>query len=694
MAKFYLYIYYIISLLFTIKAEKAYEKCKYSFYCRKDQMNNVCLLKERTNSPEIFDVVLNSDFNNSFSCDVNNALVYETGKTIDSQPKDKQFIRPSYIDGTCVNNSQCLIGICQNYKCITFSKCFSHEQCPLNTFCKNNKCLPLLEDNSPCSNSYECNFNSYCDAEEKICKKLFSIEDNGDITKRKGDYKNFDEICSSGGYLKDKNNNIYCQTLYNVNYECDDDKCKYKYINSKNEEFFEDINENCLCGYNRHRRKYCILANGEKDYIEFLNIRKDFLANENYIKKCHTLERDSKDICNELINTDKSLDFRNFVKTYNNLKIKALEFHRIKDSEPCVKNVVFGYDTNPVIPLKQKCPKYSCNSSLPVCLLGINPFSETDDIKITLNSEICAINENCILSSVSNDFLQIMSTEKILGTCSIYSYWTGLRYPGEECNIDSDCNITFKCRNGKCLGLNEGENCTETSQCVVGLYCNKDSKKCNKQKPEGETCKEAWDCQNFLGCYRGRCIKLGILKPGVINNEITSPFPGNDRRDLLCTTGEMDWDNGYCVETKYNDEWLKKYNKKIDENGFITCEYNEDCIYDNGKNSITKKCGCGYNSDGQGYCPLPNNQRKEQWNERIKNLANIAKNGCHSLSRFNCYSQNSLEDDKNKRKYDKDTINAHLFYNSVPCAEKMFSLNKYLKVNFYILFILYFILKY
>jgi hypothetical protein len=45
MAKYYLYIYYIISLLFTIKAEKAYEKCKYSFYCRKDQMNNVCLLK-------------------------------------------------------------------------------------------------------------------------------------------------------------------------------------------------------------------------------------------------------------------------------------------------------------------------------------------------------------------------------------------------------------------------------------------------------------------------------------------------------------------------------------------------------------------------------------------------------------------------------------------------------------------------
>lgn len=106
----------------------------------------------------------------------------------------------------------------------------------------------------------------------------------------------------------------------------------------------------------------------------------------------------------------------------------------------------------------------------------------------------------------------------------------------EDCNIDTDCILNNECKNGKCSGFNEGENCTKTYECSVGLFCDKDSKKCLKQKKEGETCKEGWDCQNYLGCYRGRCIKLGILKPGVINNEKTSPFP-NGRRELLCTTG-------------------------------------------------------------------------------------------------------------------------------------------------------------
>ena len=695
MEKNYLYIFYIFSIL-IIKSKEEDNNCIYSFHCKtSNKNNNICLEKIRTNSPSIFNIILNSNFNNSLSCDVNSAFVSETPKIIESKNKNENFLRPSYLNGYCENNSQCLIGICKKNKCISYSKCISHEHCPINTFCSNGNCIPLLEENSNCKNSYQCKFNLFCSQKELKCKKLFSVGDNIDISKIKDNSTNLDEICKSGGYFKD--NNIICRTLYNVNYQCDENICKYKYIyNGRN--IIKEINQNCLCGYNRHRKKNCILGNGEQDYIEFLKIRKDFLFNENYIKKCHTLERDSKEICNELINTDKSVYFRKYVQKYNNLKIKALEFHRIKDSEPCVKNVIFGYDTNLIIPNNQKCPKYSCNSSLPICLLGINPFTENgNDITISLNSEICSINENCVLSNsgiiTSNDILEIMSKEKITGTCSIYSYWPSVRYPGELCNIDSDCISSSLCKNGKCTGINEGENCTETSECLVGYFCNKDTMKCTKQKKEGETCKEGWDCLNFLGCYKGRCIKLGILKPGVINNEITSPFPGNDRRDLLCTTGEMDWDLGYCVETRYSEDWIKRYGKNIN-NGFIKCDYGEFCYYDNGKKNVPKDCGCGYNSDGQGYCPLPNNMRSDKWKERIKNIANFAKNDCHSLSRFDCYLQNSIEDLINKRKYDKETINAHLFYNAVPCAEKMFSFNKYIKVNFYFLFILFYILKF
>ena len=145
MAKYY--FYYLFSQIIIIKIVKGYEICNNSFSCSNDQTgDDYCLSKFKTNSPGIYDVILNSNFNNTLSCDVNNGLLYETEITISSKPNDNQFIRPSYINGSCTNNSQCLFGICQNSKCKTYPKCFSHEQCPLNTFCNNtnNTCIPLL----------------------------------------------------------------------------------------------------------------------------------------------------------------------------------------------------------------------------------------------------------------------------------------------------------------------------------------------------------------------------------------------------------------------------------------------------------------------------------------------------------------------------------------------------------------------
>ena len=118
----------------------------------------------------------------------------------------------------------------------------------MNTYCKNNKCVSLLKDYFRCNNSYECQFNSYCDKKDNVCKKLFSIKDDEEIFERKGNYKNFDEICKSGGYIKNNKNNITCQTLYNINYQCDHDICKYKPKNPPPE---KTTNENCFCGYNK-----------------------------------------------------------------------------------------------------------------------------------------------------------------------------------------------------------------------------------------------------------------------------------------------------------------------------------------------------------------------------------------------------------------------------------------------------------
>lgn len=665
------------------------ESCNYSFSCHNEMNENICLKKSRTESSNIYDIFINPCLN--ASCDVYDALISETEKTIYCKEYKYTYKRPSYLNGSCYDNSQCLMGICKNYLCTNYKDltCISHENCPLNTFCYQGKCKNYLEDNDDyCTESYQCKFNSFCDKTKNICRKLFIIEDGEEITGIVEENENMGEICKSGGYIKVKKENkikYYCETLYNENISCRN-TCSYKRKLNNETIILED---KCLCGFNQYRLKNCVLGNGQKEFIDYLNIRKQFLFNDDYTKKCHTLERDSNNICNELINTNSSVELRKFIQNYTNLKIEALEYHRIKDSDNCVKEVVFGYSNKPIIPIKQNCPRFTCDNSINECIYGINPFNENgDNITIQLNKDICKSNEYC---SINKDFIsskgvmKIMENKNIYGECSIYAYWSGIRYPGESCYIDSDCFGISRCQNGICTGANNGENCTNTYECKVGHYCNKQTKKCTAQKKEGEQCVEGWDCLNYLGCYRGRCIKFGILKPGVMNNDIYSPFPGDERRYYLCNTGELDGDDSttgnYCVKTKYSDEWIKSNKKVADSNGFIKCEYQEKCIYDNGRRTIVKDCGCGYNAEGQGYCPLPSSLRMDEWNNRIKNIANSANNNCHTLSRFNCYLQNKIKDFFRQKDNDKNTINAHLFYNSISCAENMFALQRYLNIN-------------
>jgi hypothetical protein len=334
---------------------------------------NICLTKIRTESPNIYDIFINPCFNSS--CDVYDALLGEDQKTIYCKEYKYTYKRPSYLNGSCYDNSQCLMGICKNFVCTNYRdlKCTSHENCPLNTFCYKGKCINYLEDDEECTESYQCKFNSFCDKKNNICRKLFIFEDGDDITRVIDENENMGEICKSGGYIKVKKENkikYYCETLYNENISCRN-TCSYKRKLNNETIIMED---KCLCGFNQYRLKYCVLGNGQQEFIDYLNIRKKFLFNENYIKKCHTLERDSNNICNELINRNSSVELRKFIQNYTNLLIEALEYHRIKDSDNCVKEVVFGYSNHPIIPIKQSCPKFSCDNSIKECVYGINPF--------------------------------------------------------------------------------------------------------------------------------------------------------------------------------------------------------------------------------------------------------------------------------------------------------------------------------
>lgn len=677
------------------------EVCSYTVHCKKDQSNNICVTKKKTDSPNIYDIEVNPcEYS---SCNVHDALLgeRESTKFCKNSTEVPLLTRPSYPGGSCSSDMDCLSGVCLQDKCQDSGpagSCISHENCPLNMACINDMCRAYIQDGENCTDSYQCKFGSFCykkstDKSGK-CTELFSFEDGKEIDISLTGNEKLENICKSGGYYvhnDGEKNHYFCETLINNNFSCKN-KCTYT-KNSTNSTF--ESEERCLCGFNRYRSKYCVLGNGQPEYISYLENKKDFLNKTYYINKCHTLERDSDEICNELINSNKTVAFRNYVQVYNNKKILALQYHRIQESEDCVKEAVFGYKTSPIIPVKQSCPKFSCNTDMENCLFGNNPLNENgNNISLQLNPKICRQNEYCTTSGIStvNDIMLIMKKQTIEGQCSIYQKVTGVRYPGEECNINSDCVENSLCENGECTGIKEGESCNKTSECKKGYFCYMGTKTCQKQKKEGEMCSEGWDCANFLGCYSGRCILFGSLKAGIRNTIQYSPFPGNEKRYYLCNTGELDGDDGttgdFCVQTDYSEIWLNETGKIVDENGFVKCDYNETCKYFNGKRNITKICGCGYNSDGQGYCPLPSARRMEEWNKRIKYIGESAGNKCHSLSRFNCYLQNDYKEYVQRREMDKNTIEAHLFYNAVPCAETFFVGQEFIKTNLFFILLL------
>ena len=689
----YFYIFSLIKLIST-------ETCTFSISCA-EKDSKYCATKKRTESNSIFEIKVKSC--PDMSCNIYDTLLGDTEKnTSCEQPEeDLRFKYPSYPGGVCVENKNCITGTCNGKNCVDLSlydECFNHENCPINSACINRLCQSYINEGSHCDDSYQCHFDSFCNNKTKKCQRLFSFEDGEDITDLVPSNQRTENLCKNGGFIieKDSNGTLIkkCETLTNIDNNCND-VCRYKRASSS--EIFTS-EEKCMCGYNKYRSKFCVLGNGEKIYKEYLEYKKNFIQNKNLTKLCHTLERDFDDICLNTVNIYKSLAFRKYLQEYNNKKILALQHHRLQESEECIKEVLFNYDNKDLFHISQKCPVFSCQTKKENCLYGINPQSEKGEgITIQLNPNSCHEKEYCSLPNEQNliNTSLIMERKYLEGQCKIFQENINIkRYPGEDCIFNVDCLFDDSiCQSGKCTGVPPGGNCSETSQCLVGYYCNKIIGKCEVQREEGQKCLEAWDCKNYLGCFKGNCIKLGILKKGIKVTPDIAPFPGNDKRHLLCYTGELDQADGvsgnYCVENDYDESWLTKFKIKLIEDKYVKCVYNTKCYYINGKNKFEKMCECGYNSAGQGYCPVPSARNSDAWKEKMKFIQSYADNNCHSLSRFNCYLVNNYEFYVEKRQHEVKTTEAHLFYKSVDCAHKIFAEQKYIKYSFYFIGLLF-----
>jgi len=136
----------------------------------------------------------------------------------------------------------------------------------------------------------------------------------------------------------------------------------------------------------------------------------------------------------------------------------------------------------------------------------------------------------------------------------------------------------------------------------------------------------------------------------------------------FCQTGQVnDTQNNFytCVATNYTGPTAAA--GKVDDKGFVKCDVGEICSYTNSYITFEKPCECGYNSKGQGYCPLASGQNYKTWTENIQTITKTYNNECHSQNRFNCYKANQKQ--VGFAKYSVlQTEKAHLFYGAVDCA--------------------------
>jgi hypothetical protein len=249
-----------------------------------------------------------------------------------------------------------------------------------------------------------------------------------------------------------------------------------------------------------------------------------------------------------------------------------------------------------------------------------------------------------------------------------------VRYPGEECTQDGDCfkqgdDSLGKCQADKtCSGRNETDKCLGNFACKKGLYCDKDGT-CKKQKGKDESCANSYECINTLLCHGSKCntapFSLDVnttLDAGDALNADKCKYGLSSRKNATDPASET------CTTYTQSDAG--------DAKGFVTCSLGSLCNYTDvtAATTVSKPCPCGYNADGQGYCPLGYNKRDSDYTSYYTKLAATYSSDCHTLSRKNCYKAG--DDTNNKLAATWGTLgNEHLFYKSVDCAHDVLSGN-------------------
>ena len=308
---------------------------------------------------------------------------------------------------------------------------------------------------------------------------------------------------------------------------------------------------------------------------------------------------------------------------------------------------------------EQSCAVFQCVEGAEHCAESI---VSGDSISVTL-SPICGDKEYCDIGGIPYE--EIYKGQNLTGTCQPVQLGDATRYPGEDCNANEDCKVIEGieriCQDGKCAGRAKDKKCSSSDQCLLGLYCDQKTGRCEKQKAEFETCNSSFDCENKYLCFQGVCTDTLFKRP--IGETITDAEEGVDAK-YYCEYS-MAKDN-VCVATGFD---TVEYNKEP----IIECNRGESCFYNYyplNMGSFFEECQCGYNADGKGDCPIPTSVNNEAWQKMMIMKRYQIDNQCHTKSRFNCYLHNY--DIYKLFTFAKDELDeGNVYYGSVDCAKKV-----------------------
>ena len=533
-------------------------------------------------------------------CGANNYCDYDK-TTFDGICKDFSYLSKQFVGGPCNADTDCRQGTCVNNVCsANITTCATNYDCAIGAFCGSVTvngtatagCVPQLAVGATCSKNTDCVNTAICRTSNKVCTQVLTLE-NGEVASSTENL-----LCKSGFSLDGVCSSATLKTTGVCNGTC-------TYVNNGTE-----VNSTtaCVCGKNTNGDRFCNFGANSQQLLNVLNLQRKYL-NLNNTVLCHTSERFtpcmSQSFDKNNANTHNSFDFQKELKTFHNtILLNNVEFVG-QTPNTCILPVLGSYDRNIIKPVSTNtCPLFKCGSEKTFCSSSVNPnYFDSKLISLTLN-RVCNSTQSCPLP----DYKQIYNKETVQTTC-VNNNAGKSKFPGESCERNDDC-INKNCTNKVCQFVELNQNCSRTDpldltkQCGIGAYCNA-TNVCDLQIKLDKACSNTFDCENDLVCFNKTCsMKYGSFKDfEQVQTDLLSKDFGNNY-DLLCETMKYDSDSKRCYSFNYADTTSMVPNSA----GYVPCNRTNtgnECQYILSVNkTMARNCECGYNSNGQAFCPL------------------------------------------------------------------------------------------